>query len=226
MVAALALAIGALGVGVASGQSTGDTYTGCLQPSGKLVKVAVGTDPTSPCQGSAVQVSWNQTGEQGAPGPQGPSGPQGPLGPQGDRGPRGPQGPAGPGEALLSGNEVDLIGVVDPDSATAPLGSIVGLGSFTVGGAHVGPGEDCAVEFTNTSGAPIYVNGVDNPPLPSGGSIELAGASSRPQNTHATFAMMRDGAHIVATGIATVTFGPASGNLCVGAVHALVSRRT
>ncbi|HET7236882.1 MAG TPA: hypothetical protein VFK59_10680 [Actinomycetota bacterium] len=89
---ALVLAIGALGIGVASGQATGDTYTGCLQPSGKLVKVAIGTEPTSLCKGSAVQVSWNQTGPQGSQGAQGSPGPQGPAGADGERGPRGPQG--------------------------------------------------------------------------------------------------------------------------------------
>ena len=92
MVAALAVAIGALGIGVASGQSPGDTFTGCLQPSGKLVKVAVGTDPTSPCQGPAVEVTWNQTGPQGSPGAPGAQGPQGPPGANGQRGPRGVQG--------------------------------------------------------------------------------------------------------------------------------------
>lgn len=92
---ALVLAIGALGIGVARGQATGDTYTGCLQPSGKLVKVAIGTEPTGPCRGSAVQISWSQTGPQGSQGPQGVPGPQGPAGTDGERGPRGIQGPPG-----------------------------------------------------------------------------------------------------------------------------------
>jgi hypothetical protein len=93
---ALVFAIGALGIGVASGQSTGDTYTGCLQAKGKLVKVAVGTEPTSPCQGSAMEVSWGEIGPQGQ---QGGPGPQGPPGADGERGPRGPQGIQGiPGQ--------------------------------------------------------------------------------------------------------------------------------
>ena len=42
------LAIGAIGIGVASAQATGDTFTGCLK-GGTLTKVAIGSEPLSPC---------------------------------------------------------------------------------------------------------------------------------------------------------------------------------
>jgi hypothetical protein len=67
MVAALVLAVGALGIGIASGQTTGNTYTACLK-AGQLKDVAIGTEPTTPCSGSAVEVSWNETGQDGANG--------------------------------------------------------------------------------------------------------------------------------------------------------------
>ena len=67
MVLALVLAVGALGIGIASGQTSGNTYTACLK-GGTLSKVAIGTAPANPCQGGATQVSWNETGEQGPPG--------------------------------------------------------------------------------------------------------------------------------------------------------------
>jgi hypothetical protein len=64
---ALVLAIGAIGIGVASGQTSGNTYTGCLK-NGTLTRVNIGIAPTSPCVGGASQVSWNETGQQGPPG--------------------------------------------------------------------------------------------------------------------------------------------------------------
>jgi hypothetical protein len=67
MVVALVLAIGAIGIGVAGAQATGDTYTGCLK-GGMLTKVAIGSEPLSPCPSSAKEISWNETGQQGPPG--------------------------------------------------------------------------------------------------------------------------------------------------------------
>jgi hypothetical protein len=75
--AALVFAVGALGIGIASGQTSDNTYTGCLRPTGILVKVAVGSEPTSPCRGSATEISWNETGPTGSRGPRGPEGEQG-----------------------------------------------------------------------------------------------------------------------------------------------------
>ena len=83
MVAALVLVIGTLGVGIASGQALGDTYTGCLRPTGKLVKVRVGDDPLAPCIGPAEEVSWGEMGPRGERGSQGETGPRGPAGPTG-----------------------------------------------------------------------------------------------------------------------------------------------
>jgi hypothetical protein len=63
-VSAFVLAIGAIGIGVASAQATGDTFTGCLK-GGTLTKVAIGSEPLSPCSSSATEVSWNETGPPG-----------------------------------------------------------------------------------------------------------------------------------------------------------------
>lgn len=76
LVAALVVVIGAFGIGIASGQTTGDTYTGCLRPTGKLVKVRVGDDPLAPCI-DAEEVSWGEIGPQGLRGPRGQQGIQG-----------------------------------------------------------------------------------------------------------------------------------------------------
>jgi hypothetical protein len=70
MVAALILAVGALGIGIASGQTSGNTYTACLK-NGTLTKVAIGTDPASPCVGGATAVSWNEQGQDGEDGQDG-----------------------------------------------------------------------------------------------------------------------------------------------------------
>src|SRR5262245_4769120 len=86
LVAALVVVIGAFGSSMASGQTTGDTYTGCLRDSGKIVKVAIGDAPAEPCVAPAIEVRWGETG------PEGPPGAKGEIGPQGIRGPRGQQG--------------------------------------------------------------------------------------------------------------------------------------
>ena len=59
LVAALVVVIGAFGIGVASGQTTGHSYTACLK-GGTLTKVAIGSEPLSPCPQSATEISWNQ----------------------------------------------------------------------------------------------------------------------------------------------------------------------
>ena len=66
-VSVLVLAIGAIGVSVAGAQATGDTYTACLK-GGILTKVAIGSEPLSPCPRSATEISWNEAGQQGPPG--------------------------------------------------------------------------------------------------------------------------------------------------------------
>ena len=67
MVVALVIAVGALGIGMASGQTPGNTYTACLK-NGTLTKVNIGVTPTGACVGGATQVSWNEIGQQGPPG--------------------------------------------------------------------------------------------------------------------------------------------------------------
>lgn len=95
------LAMVAVG-GAALASSPGDTYTGCLTTGGKIISVAIGSQPANDCVNQQTQVSWNETGPQGPPGPVGPQGAQGdpgPAGPQGDPGPAGPQGDPGPAGA-------------------------------------------------------------------------------------------------------------------------------
>ena len=64
----------------------GNTYTGCLDPGGTIIHVAIGDQPAQACAPSHTQISWNETGPQGAQGPAGPQGPEGPAGPQGEPG--------------------------------------------------------------------------------------------------------------------------------------------
>lgn len=48
-------------------KATGDTFTGCLK-GGTLTKVAIGSEPLSPCSQSATEISWNEEGVPGTPG--------------------------------------------------------------------------------------------------------------------------------------------------------------
>lgn len=76
----VALAFAAGSAYVADGNDPGDTYYGCLTPSGSLSRIAV--NPTEPpdCAGNQTLISWNQQGPQGQIGPQGEQGPPGPAG--------------------------------------------------------------------------------------------------------------------------------------------------
>jgi hypothetical protein len=64
LIVALVVSISALGIGIASGQTTGNTYTACLK-AGTLTRVAIGSEPLSPCSQTATEISWNQTGQPG-----------------------------------------------------------------------------------------------------------------------------------------------------------------
>lgn len=169
-------------------------------------------------------------GARGLPGADGPAGPSGANGPAGLAGANGPAGPAGPGlvdgtDVLARTGSVDLGDVVDPDEIRASLGSIAGLGTFTVGGAFLGPDQDCDVTFTNTSGAAVVINGAANPGLAHGASIELAGTGSRPDGISSTFSIVTADAATVVSGQVNLTFGFPSGNTtCAGAVQALLTR--
>lgn len=130
----------------------------------------------------------------------------------------------GTGDAFIQRGSADLSGVVDPSENRTTLGSIAGLGSFTVGGANVAPGNDCDVTFTNTSGADVMVNGGAGSPLANGASIELAGVDSRPTGVSATFSIATVNAATVASGEVVLMFGfPSASIVCAGSVHALVS---
>lgn len=62
------------GVVLSQSANNGNIYTGCLQVKGvggNLKNIAIGLEPTQPCQNNEVQASWNETGPQGPPGPPG-----------------------------------------------------------------------------------------------------------------------------------------------------------
>ena len=82
----------------------GNTYTGCLDPGGTIIHVAIGDQPAKMCAPSHTQISWNETG------------------------PAGPQGPAGP--ALGAASQV----VVGPSNSTAVSTAVCPSGTFAVGG--------------------------------------------------------------------------------------------
>lgn len=92
-----------LGGSLSSAQDPPNTYTGCLsESSGTVSSVAIGDEPSKPCNRNQVEISWNEQGpkgDQGLQGDQGPIGPQGPQGEPGDKGEPGVPGPKGePGE--------------------------------------------------------------------------------------------------------------------------------
>ena len=128
----------------------------------------------------------------------------------------------GTGSALVGSAASNLGGAGSPP---ASVGAIPGLGLFAVGGAAASAGDDCRVNFTNTSGGPLAVNGDANPGLANNATVELAGVDARPTGSQASFTIAAPGATKVATGLVTVTFGfPSAQNVvCAGAVHALVS---
>ncbi len=89
-ITASAFALGTLlvygGVAVADDDVS---FTGCLNNGGSIRSIAVGSEPSGPCTGTAQQVTWNATGAEGAEGPEGPVGPEGPEGAEGPAGPAG-----------------------------------------------------------------------------------------------------------------------------------------
>jgi len=100
------VAVGLVGAGAAVAQD-GDTYGGCISPTGDLINVAVGNEPSQPCDADATQITFNETGPQGEAGPQGDPGNAGAQGDPGNAGAQGEAGKAGdpgaPGEAGLQG---------------------------------------------------------------------------------------------------------------------------
>ena len=67
---ALPVAMGVLSALVVGGVvlAQGTTFTGCLDGKGTLYRVAIGTNPLSPCKTGDQQVSWNEEGPAGPPG--------------------------------------------------------------------------------------------------------------------------------------------------------------
>ncbi len=119
---AAAVVVGLVGASAAAG-ADGDTYSGCLSPTGFLVNVAVGEEPSKPCNSDATLIQFSQTGPQGPQGevgPQGPQGDPGAIGPQGEVGPQGDPGAIGPqGEVGPQGPQGDP-GAIGPQGEVGP----------------------------------------------------------------------------------------------------------
>ena len=150
--------------GYAAITATNNTYTGCLQ-SGAITNLAIGTSPMKPCPNNSTQISWNQTGPQGAsgaPGAQGPKGDTGAPGAQGqkgDPGAPGAQGPKGdPGAPGAQGTKGDT-GATGPQGipgtdgkdgkdGTSLIGSACSLPDNTPGTVQMNVAADGAISFT------------------------------------------------------------------------------
>jgi hypothetical protein len=97
--AVAAIGSGGAAAALATDDSSGNVYQGCLQRNlGALYNVKV--NPTTPprCLSGDSLIKWNQSGPAGAagaPGVKGDPGPQGDPGPKGDTGPQGPKGDPG-----------------------------------------------------------------------------------------------------------------------------------
>lgn len=97
--AAVAVVV-ASGYAYATTTTSNQTYTGCLAK-GLIYGVAIGEAPQAACKKDETQISWSESGPQGATGATGatgltgPQGPEGPTGPQGAEGSTGPQGATG-----------------------------------------------------------------------------------------------------------------------------------
>ena len=149
---AAAVILGLVGASAAAA-ADGDTYSGCINPTGYLVNVAIGDEPSKPCNGDATQIQFNQTGPQGPQGGIGPqgaqgepgaAGPQGEIGPQGLPGEVGPQGPQGePGAAGPQGEigPQGLPGEVGPQGPQGEPGAVGPQGEIGPQGlpGEVGP---------------------------------------------------------------------------------------
>ena len=71
--AAVAVVVAA-GYGYAAVTADNQTYTGCLDMSGVITNVKIGSTPLKPCQKSSQQISWSQTGPAGTNGTNGSNG--------------------------------------------------------------------------------------------------------------------------------------------------------
>ena len=137
----------AAGVAYATIPSSGGVYTACMLKATGTIRLIdsslPASNPRSHCITSSipalseVQVSWSETGPQGAQGLPGADGAQGPPGPKGDSGAQGPPGPKG------------------DTGATGPAGS--GLAKTIRGGTYGGVdglGVYAGTGFTITTNSP------------------------------------------------------------------------
>lgn len=130
----------------------------------------------------------------------------------------------GSGKAFVNHGNANMDGVFNPDQAMQALGSIPGLGSFGVVGSNAAPGDDCRINFTNTSGASVVIvvnSNVVIGDVANGATVELVGIDSRPVGDNAAFTIMPDDGGKIASGQAAVNFG--NNFLCAGAVAGLTN---
>jgi hypothetical protein len=122
----LALVLSAGTAYLALGNTTGQTYYGCLAKNGTLY--GINLNGPAGCNRGDLQIQWNEHGPQGVAGPQGEQGPPGPEGPQGPQGEPGPQGEQGiQGEPGPQGEQGDQ-GEPGPQGAPGISGRIVVVG--------------------------------------------------------------------------------------------------
>lgn len=119
IVAALAFSAGS--ALVASGDTSGPTYYGCLKANGGTL-YNVNMDAGLSCKSGDTPVSWNQDGPQGLQGPAGPQGEPGPQGPQGEQGEQGIPGADGAVGPMGSHGEPGPDGPAGPAGPTGPQG--------------------------------------------------------------------------------------------------------
>jgi hypothetical protein len=110
---------------------------GCYQKNVGNLRVI---DPSAgdSCRPSEIEISWSQTGPQGATGPTGPQGPQGPQGPKGDTGATGATGPVGPTGPPGPKGDTGATGAIGPAGAPGQPGPKGDTGATGATGA-VGP---------------------------------------------------------------------------------------
>jgi hypothetical protein len=115
------LALGAVIAGTAvAGSSSGPVFRACLNKSGSLYNVKLGSKPR--CRKRDKQVSWNQKGPAGQQGFLGPVGPQGPQGSPGATGKSGPAGATGARGATGATGVAGKTGPAGPAGPTGPAG--------------------------------------------------------------------------------------------------------
>lgn len=154
MALALVLAFSAGSAMVASGNTAGTTFYGCLASNGSIY--AVNLTGVAGCKKGDLQIKWNERGEQGLPGPAGaqgetgPAGPSGPVGPAGAQGEQGPAGPEGPPGASVQGEA----GPQGPEGPAGPQGDQGEPGPQGPPGQQGAPGPQGPAGPTGPQGPP------------------------------------------------------------------------